>query len=235
MRPNCSLLLLAFLAFATGPKALATETNRSFAKWEKTIAAFERADATNPPPQGAILFIGSSTIRLWQTLAEDFPHHRVINRGFGGSEIVDATHFADRIIFPYAPRAIFFRSGGNDIDAGKSAAQVFADFKEFVTTIHAKLPATDIYYIAWSPTLLRWGNRDREADLNRLVKQLSTTQTHLKYIAADAFVLGPDGKPRAELLRADKLHFSGAGYKLLTEIIRPYIPEEPDPVAPAKP
>src|SRR5258708_1728329 len=62
-----------------------------FARWEKEIAAYEAADRENPPPKGGILFIGSSTIRLWKTLAQDFPEYKVINRGFGGSEIADST------------------------------------------------------------------------------------------------------------------------------------------------
>ena len=72
----------------------------------------------------------------------------MFNRGFGGSELCDATHFADRIIFPDAPRKIFLRAGGNDIANGKSPEQVFADFQEFVAVIQAKLPATEIYFIS---------------------------------------------------------------------------------------
>jgi hypothetical protein len=49
-----------------------------FAKWEKEISAFEQQDRENPPPKNAIVFVGSSSIRLWSTLAEDFPWHRVI-------------------------------------------------------------------------------------------------------------------------------------------------------------
>ena len=145
------------LVTALAPRALgAGETNHNFAQWEREIAAFEQSDRTNPPPKGAILFLGSSTIRFWTTLAADFPHHQVINRGFGGSEIADSTHFADRIVFPYEPRAIFFRAGGNDLANGKSPTQVFADFEAYVKTIHAKLPATDIYFMACNSTASRW-------------------------------------------------------------------------------
>ena len=122
----CTLLSHSILTFSqTRPAPSATSRSAIAAgkhdcgKWEKEIAAFEQLDRTNPPPKGALLFIGSSTIRLWKTLAQDFPEHRVINRGFGGSEIVDAAHFAERIIFPYEPRMIFLRAGGNDIHAGR--------------------------------------------------------------------------------------------------------------------
>ena len=98
-----------------------------FAKWEKEIAAFEASDREQPPKKGGIVFIGSSSIRLWKTLAEDFPRHNVLNRGFGGSEVEDSVHFADRIVIPYAPRMIVLYAGGNDINAGKSPDRVSAD------------------------------------------------------------------------------------------------------------
>src|SRR4051812_33442869 len=81
-------------------------TADKFAKWEKEIAAFEARDREQPPEKGGIVFGGSSSIRMWKTLAEDFPKHRVLNRGFGGSEIEDSVHFADRIVIPYSPRMI---------------------------------------------------------------------------------------------------------------------------------
>src|SRR5438128_1146008 len=130
MKLPIPLSLLVLLAMASW-RGWCGEAEHDFAKWEKEIAAYEQMDRTNPPPRGALLFVGSSTIRRWETLAKDFPQHQVINRGFGGSQIADASHFAERIIFPYEPRMIFLRAGGNDIYAGKSPEQVFADYKEF--------------------------------------------------------------------------------------------------------
>ena len=201
------------------------EHKHNFGQWEKDIAAFEAQDRTNPPPANPVLFAGSSTIRFWTTLAQDFPGQPVLNRGFGGSEIADSTHFADRIVIPYAPKAIFFRAGGNDIANGETPEAVFQDFKEFVATVHAKLPKTDIYFISWSPTIARWQNRDKEKTLNTLVKAYARKTAHLKYIDASQFVLGADGKPRPELFRDDKLHFSAAGYKLLVERVKPFMPK----------
>lgn len=219
----CLAGLLGFFLAVTAPHATAAETTHNFNQWEKEIAAYQAHDRTNPPPTNAVLFIGSSTIRLWSTLATDFPGVPVINRGFGGCEIKDCTHFAGRILFPYAPRVIFFRAGGNDIAAGEPAAQVFDDFKVFVQTVHARLPDTEIFFISWSPTPLRWANRAKEAKLNELVRAYALHAPHLKYIEASAFVLGPDGKPRPELYRADRLHFDTAGYKLLAARVRPYV------------
>jgi lysophospholipase L1-like esterase len=196
-----------------------------FGRWEKEIAGYERMDRTNPPPKEGVLFIGSSSIRLWKTLAQDFPDHRVINRGFGGSEIVDSTHFADRLVFPHRPKMIFLRAGGNDLWAGKSPEQVFADYKDFVTTIHAKLPEAEIAWISLSPSIARWKQADKEKKVNTLVKEYTKQNPRLKFIDTDDMVLGADGKPRPELFVADKLHFSAEGYKLLKERVRPYLPK----------
>jgi len=219
------LSLIGLLLVTPLRLALAADAAHNFEKWETDIAAFEAADRTNPPPTNAVLFIGSSTIRLWTNLAKDFPEARVINRGFGGSEIADVTHFAGRMVIPYAPQAIFFRAGGNDIAAGKSPEAVFADFKDFVATVHARLPDTDIFCISWNATPARWQNQDKETILNNLVAGYARQTPHLQYIEANAFVLGANGKPRPELFRADGLHFNAAGYKLLAERVRPYLPK----------
>ena len=217
--------LVAFLVVAPEPLSLCAESRHDFAKWEKDISAYEQLDRTSPTPKGGLLFIGSSTIRLWKTLAQDFPKHQVINRGFGGSEIVDATHFADRIIFPYRPKAIFLRAGGNDLWAGKSPEQVFADFKDFVREIHAKLPDTEIVFISLSPSIARLQQAAKEKAVNESVRDFTQRTARLKFIDTYDMVLGSDGKPRPELFVEDKLHFSAAGYKLLAERVRAYLPK----------
>jgi lysophospholipase L1-like esterase len=219
-----SLLSLAVsVFFLLSRLAQGTETNHNFAQWEKEIAAFEQSDLTNPPPKDGVEFIGSSMIRRWTTLAQDFPGQLVFNRGFGGSEIADSTHFAPRVIFPYAPRMIIFRAGGNDLWAGKSPEQVFADFQEFTATVHAKLPATEIVFISWSPTPSRWKQHEQEKELNRLIEHFVRQSPHLKYIETYDLPLGPDGLPRLDLFVADQLHFNAEGYKLLADRVRPVL------------
>ena len=203
----------------------AADAPHNFTKWEREIAAFEAHDRTNPPPANALLFIGSSTIRFWTNLPADFPGYPIINRGFGGSEIADSTHFADRIVFPYAPRAIFLRAGGNDINAGKSPEAVFADFKDFTTTVHAKLPNVEIFFISCSHTPARWKNREQEKMMNHLIEAYIRRTPHLTYIETGNLAIGTNGLPREELFRKDKLHFNAAGYQLLAEVVRPYLPK----------
>jgi lysophospholipase L1-like esterase len=193
-------------------------------RWEADIRAFEAADQKSPPPQGAILFIGSSSIRRWETLAEDFPQHKVINRGFGGSQISDCVCFADRIVIPYQPKLIVFRAGGNDINAGKTPEQVVADFQTFVAKVHAKLPETRIAFMSLSASPARWANVERESKANRLIREYVASQKNVDYIDTCDVMLGPDGKPREELFVKDRLHPNAAGYKLWVPIVRRHLP-----------
>lgn len=208
---------------ATRPVANATTLPKS-AKWEKEIAAYERADLSNPPRKGAVLFIGSSTIRLWKTLATDLPEQQVINRGFGGSELADSTYFADRVVIPYEPKMVLVRAGGNDIHAGKTAQQVFNDYQAFVAKIHARLPETEIVFISQCPTPSRWGERETNKQLNTLVKDFTRSTPHLKYVETYDMSLSPDGQVRSELFVSDRLHFNAEGYRLLAERVRPVLP-----------
>jgi lysophospholipase L1-like esterase len=196
---------------------------RDYAKWEKEVAAYEAADRQSPPPKGGVLFIGSSTIRLWKTLAEDFPDHKVLSRGFGGTEIVDATHFADRLIFPHEPRQIFLRAGGNDIHAGRLPNEVAIDFIEFVKKIRTRLPRTEILFIAVSPAPARWGEGDKSRELNRLIRQEALSMPRVGFVDAYDVSLTSEGRARPELFIKDRLHFAPEGYKLLAERVRPFL------------
>ena len=196
----------------------------NFARWEKEIAAFESADRANPPPKGGVLFIGSSTIRLWKTLQQDFPQVRTINRGFGGSEIADSTHFAARIIFPYEPKKIFLRAGGNDIHVGRPPSEVAEDFREFVRVVHARLPKTEIHYIAVSPAPARWGETDKYVSLNKRIREMAIEMPRVAYVDSFDVSLGPNGKTaREDVFVPDLLHFNAEGYKVLAERVRPFL------------
>ena len=210
---------------ATQASHAATTQPTGFARWEKEIAAFEAKDRENPPPKGGLVFTGSSTIRMWTSLPRDYPNQNVINRGFGGSEIADATHFADRIIFPYEPKMVLLRAGGNDIHAGKSVEQVYNDFVAFAEKVHARLPDARIVYISMSPAPSRWGERDANRQANERIKAyIDQKPGYLKYVETYDMTLTPDGKAREELFIKDRLHFNAEGYKLLAERVRPVLP-----------
>ena len=201
---------------------LAAQTNQAkVSKWEKEITAFEASDKTNMPPKGAILFVGSSSIRKWTTLAQDFPGKTVINRGFGGSEIADSTALADRIIFPYEPKIIVFYAGDNDLAAGKSPEKVFNDFQAFLKKVHERLPETRVEYISIKPCPLRWKLKDKVMTVNEKIAALKDNK--LTFIDVYPAMLGDDGKPRPELFLSDGLHPSATCYQLWTKLIAPHL------------
>jgi len=191
-------------------------------RWEKDIQDFEKKDREKPPPQGEIVFAGSSTMRMWKT-AESFPDLKVINRGFGGSQVADSVKYADRIILPYKPRIVVVYAGSNDMAAGKSPEQVFEDWKALVKKIHDALPQTRVLFIGTKPTIRRWAMIDRQKKLSDLVAEHVKSDKRLGFIETGAAFLGDDGKPRADLLLKDGLHLNPDGYKVLAGIVRPYL------------
>jgi lysophospholipase L1-like esterase len=196
------------------------------ARWESEIAAFAAVDRTNPPPRQAALFVGSSSIRLWKTLAQDFPGTPVINHGFGGSQISDSVFYADRIILPYSPRLVVFYAGGNDLSAGKSPEAVFSDFQAFVSKIHAALPQTKIAFISTAPNPARWRLVNQMKRLNELVEQHTKKNPQTIFIDVFHRMLGPDEQPLPDIYVADQLHMNAKGYRLWTEIMRPLVEAE---------
>ena len=191
--------------------------------WEEAIQQFEQEDKQNPPPKGAVLFAGSSSIRMWQSLQDDFPGVTTINRGFGGSQMSDLNHFIDRIVLPYEPAMIFVYEGDNDIAAGKSPEEVLKDFQTFVERVHSNMPDTPIGFIAIKPSTARWNLASDMRKANEMVRQFTLWKPNLEFIDTFSAMLGPDGYPREELLLDDGLHMTGAGYELWTKIITPYI------------
>jgi lysophospholipase L1-like esterase len=227
MRPTAvrrSLLCLAaaLLPLAADARPCRGDDAPDFSRWEKDIAAFEKQDMDAPPPRDAVLFAGSSSIRLWD-LKKSFPDLDVINRGFGGSQIADSTHFAPRILLTARPRLIVFYAGDNDVAAGKTPEQVAADFQDFAALIHKELPKTKIVFLSIKPSPARWGMADRQKEANRLVEAYCKDHDYLTYLDVATPMLGEDGKPNKELFGEDGLHLNEKGYALWASLLQPHL------------
>jgi len=201
------------------------EEEPSPTRWQKTMDQFKKADAANMPAPGGVLFIGSSSIRLWK-LDESFPGRKYINRGFGGSHIADSTYYADDIVFPYQPTTIVMYAGGNDVAQEIPPAQVAENFRKFAAVVHKKLPKTRIVFISIKASTSRWKIRDLIQAANKEVEEFCAKDERLIYVDAFHTMLGKDGLPQDDLLRADKLHLSDKGYKLWTSLVEPHLPKE---------
>ena len=224
MRKNIRLILGAafwLMVFSTW-QIFAAEKDDPI-RWEKDIQQFEASDQTNPPPQKAILFIGSSSIRLWKTLAQDFPNRKVINRGFGGSQIEDSVYFFDRIVKPYKPRMIVMYAGGNDINAGKTPEDVFGAFTNFVGKARQALPKTRVAYISIAPNPSRWSQVEQVKAANKLIEDFTKKDSKLAFINVFSAMLGEDGKPKPDIFLKDNLHMNAKGYAIWVPIVRTYL------------
>ena len=215
MKPLLSLVLV-LVAYQA-----AAATNR----WDAEIARYEAIDRTNPPPKSPVLFVGSSSIRLWKTLAADLAPYPVMNRGFGGSDVSDSLHFAERIVIPYRPRLIVMYAGGNDINRGKTPETVSADFRAFVDLVTAALPDTRIAYISIAPNPARWTQVERVKAANDLIAAFAREHPKVEFVNAFSQMLGKDGLPRPDIFVADRLHMNERGYALWTSILKPRLQE----------
>jgi GDSL-like Lipase/Acylhydrolase family len=183
------------------------------------VRAFVEGDRVASPAPGGILFIGSSSIRLWTTLADDMAPLRVLRRGFGGAHLMHVIHETKRIVVPYAPRAVVLYAGDNDITYGRSAEAVAAEFREFAQAVHAALPETDVWYLSMKPTQAAfWPEMSRG---NRQIAAIAKDDPHLHFIDADPVLLTAGGKVNAELLRFDGIHLNDKGYAAWTSLIKP--------------
>jgi lysophospholipase L1-like esterase len=194
-------------------------------KWEKDMAAFEQADREHPAEKGGIVFTGSSTIRRWKTLEQDFAGQRVLNRGFGGSQLEDVAHFAKRILVSHQPSMVVVFAGSNDINAGKEPGQVFESFKAFIAAMHESLPKTEICYLEITSSPSRWTQRDKVIEANRMIRALCEQTPGVKFVPVREKLLGANGEPREELFGPDRLHPNADGYRIIADAIRPFLPK----------
>ena len=219
-----SFLCAAVIGFATSGVAAADAPAKkpNVEKWEASIRKFEVQDKETPQPKKVNLFVGSSSIRMWK-LNQSFPKFKTINRGFGGSEIADSIHFADRIILKHQPAVVLLYAGDNDISHDKSAETVAADFQKFVSVVRKELPDVEIAFIAIKPSIKRWNLAAEIRKANKAIASICGKDDRLTYVDIFKPMLGEDGKPRPELFLKDGLHLNEAGYKLWAATVRPLL------------
>lgn len=194
---------------------------QNLSHWEKVITAFEQEDQVSKPPRKPIVFTGSSSIQLWETLAQDFPNKKVLNRGFGGSQTFEVLQLADRIILPYRPRQVVIYVGDNDLAAGKTSAQIFTDFKALYTKIRQGRPKTHVTFISIKPSPSRKHLLPAIVQTNQLIRDFLQMQRRTGYVDVYQLMLTPLGKFNPALYQADSLHMTEAGYRIWAAAVRP--------------
>ena len=193
--------------------------------WESSIDSFTKADAKEMPEPGGVVFVGSSSIRMWRNLKDYFPDSHTIQRGFGGSQLMDLRLYAKQIVTKYRPSKIAIYEGDNDIGSGKSADVVLRDFQEFVAQIHRELPEAKIGFIAIKPSLKRWNLWPEMKNANDMIREFTLKNEKLKFLDISQDMLGPDGQPKPEMFVSDGLHMTKAGYESWAKVIQPWLAE----------
>ena len=194
------------------------------ARFEDAVQAFEAQDQKTSPQAGAVLCIGSSSMRFWHdSIRQDLEPLTVIPRGFGGSTMHDLVHFTDRIVIPYTPRAILVYEGDNDIAHGVSPEVVRDTFRVFVAKVHVALPQTRIYMIAIKPSISRFVIWPEMVRANDLLKEVCAESELLTFIDIATPMLNADGRPKPEIFVDDDLHMNTGGYVIWRDTIRPVL------------
>lgn len=191
--------------------------------WDE-IKAFKKQDSLQPPPKNAILFVGSSSFRLWHNVQAAFPGYTIINRGFGGSTLPDVIQYADDIIFPYKPKEIVIYCGENDIASSDTITSkiVFTRFEKLFTLIRKKMPKVPVVFVAMKPSPSREKYHQKLLQANLLIKNYLSRQSKAAYVDVYKLML-ENGKPDESLYINDRLHMNAKGYAIWQKAIQPYL------------
>jgi len=197
-------------------------------RWEKEIADFEQADRDQPPAQGGVVFLGSSNIRMWTTMADDFADLNPVNRGLGGSRLAELAPIASRLVAAARPRVVVVSAGSNDIANGATAGEVRTAFATLVENLRRDQPELRVAFLAIAPSILRWEQWDRQQEANTAVREFVESQgggSGLFYIDANAALLDGKGQPAVECFLDDRQHPSTIGNSRRAAIMRPLLHE----------
>ena len=219
LSPRASIVPVCLL-LAIHPSTGAPQTDSG--RWQKELEAFAREDQERSPKEGGIVFVGSSSIRLWE-VERFLPGLGVVNRGFGGSEMSDVLEHLDRLVLVHRPRMVVLYAGDNDIAAGEDPAQVSEEFAELARRLHQSLPDTRLVYLSIKPSLARWQLFPQMQQANAAIERYCRRHDRCQFVDVSRVMLNDEGKPRADLFADDGLHLSQPGYRLWSDLVRPLL------------
>jgi lysophospholipase L1-like esterase len=192
--------------------------------WED-IQEFKRADSATPPPKNAILFIGSSSFTMWQDVQEYFPTYKIINRGFGGSTLLDQLRYVNDIVVPYKPKQVIIYCGENDLASSDTVNgnDVARRFQRLFTQIRNRFPKAQVSYISMKPSPSRELLLKKMRSGNNQIKKYLSTKKRTAFIDVYKEMIDDEGKPRTDIFLDDNLHMNKAGYAIWKKAIEPYL------------
>lgn len=191
------------------------------------IQAFRTQDSLQPPKDGMILFIGSSSFRLWKTLKEDFANENIVNRAFGGATLLDLIRYQDYVVLKYKPKKIFIYCGENDIASSTEVTvqTVFFRYKTLHTTLRNQFPETPIVFVSIKPSILRWSMRNTMMAANEMILNYINQDPKSTFVNIWPLMLEND-EPRKDIFTEDNLHMNAKGYAIWTEQLKELVNEK---------
>ena len=217
-------------AGTAAPAALAAQIPRpveplNFRQWHPEIQAFVHQDSLTPPPAAPIVFTGSSSVRKWETLAQDFPAQPVLNRGFGGSRFPDALHYFDTLVTQYHPKQVVLYEGDNDLEAGATPEAVYPEFPALRGADAPEAPARGpgFHLHQAQPGPLGAVAANGGGPTPKSAPTLKSTRSACATSTSPPPCSAPTAAPRPELYVEDGLHMTPAGYAIWTQLVGPYL------------
>jgi lysophospholipase L1-like esterase len=187
------------------------------------IRQFQRQDSIKFPPRNAVLFVGSSSFRLWNDIEASFPRHTIINRGFGGSTLQDVLHYTEQIIFPYFPKQVVIYCGENDVAAGASPHEVLRRFDQLFSSLRKKFTDVPVVFVSIKPSPSRAHLQSQMKQANQLIHTYLKDHKNTVFVDVYSAMLDKNGQPREELFVNDRLHMNAQGYAIWRKAITPHL------------
>ena len=210
-------LLIVLLGF--------TEVHAQHTPYYSNIQKFKSQDSINFPPKDAILFIGSSSFTKWTDVQQYFPSYKIINRGFGGSELKDVIRYEQEIIFPYNPKQVVIYCGENDFAYSDTiaTATVVGRFITLFNDIRNRWNNIPLMYVAMKPSPAREKLMPKYEEANKQIATFLASQKNTVFIDVYHAMLLPGGTPMTDIFVEDNLHMNAKGYAIWKKLIEPYL------------
>lgn len=192
-------------------------------EWKDQLDAYYQEDSNKIPEKGQILFVGSSSFKMWKNIQSYFPGHKILNRGFGGSRMSDLLYHIQRLVIDYRPSQIVLYCGENDISNGVSPQDLSEDIKVFVRIIDLRLPGVPILILSIKPSPLLYKLITKQREANSLIREFAMTKNQVDYIDITTLMVDEKGIPIEELYLEDRLHISENAYQLWARTIEPHL------------
>ncbi len=190
--------------------------------YEPEVRQLESARSAQKQPADPVVFYGSSSIRLWESLATDLENPRAVNQGFGGSTLEACAYFFERLVLPLHPSSLVVYAGDNDLGDGRSPQEVLSFFRALTAKVDSSLPEAAFTFLSVKPSPARADILRCIRETNALIRGDIESRTCGLFVDVFDAMLDSHCKPRTDLFTEDGLHMNRKGYRLWTEVLTPY-------------